>query len=609
MSRKVGLPRILVIDDQFGRETANKNQDRLNFCRSHRLIEVTGKSGDASSELSIRDPIAEAVFFRGQLPVRASVGDFVYNDLDGILSLLAPEPGVDNSYRIPWALVLLDLCFYTGSVTAESEALRGPGMPEGVAGDEQPQTLFGLEILVELTERFPETPIAILSSVPQWQVKDEYIHRGAVGFLPKGGIGGPELLEDYLFDHALVPDFEGEVVGHSKALLRCLRVARRSTIHDRPVLIRGERGTGKELLANYIHRQRSRSGTVPFVRLNCGQFSDPNMAFSALFGHKKGAFTGADSNRMGAVQSASAGLLFLDEIGNLPLPVQAGLHRLLQEGEYSPLGAEETATRDFSAKLLAATNTDLEGLTLKDPPQFFPDLLDRLKLGDVVYLPSLRDRLEDLPDLTLEFVRQAERELPGAFQGREIAPEVFDLLTSYDWPGNIRELGACIRRAVSAYKHIEILTARCIEPLAGGVSRPRGASTPGSLQAGEAQELQSLRRNCPDFVYDALNPRELTARLPEIQNRHQQEMADYLSAVLQATSRPSPDHPEGEILLHPAAKLMTGDRSISASEAADLFKRLLRPLEKAADATLFTPWLQNALARAVKIRPSRPPEE
>ncbi|MBI4472212.1 MAG: sigma-54-dependent Fis family transcriptional regulator [Acidobacteria bacterium] len=594
------LPRVLVIDDQYGRECAGPNEDRLNFCRTYRLVDVTSQDSRKSRVARVPDPIAEAVFCRGQLPVTATVGDVVLNDMAGILDIVfhGHEFRAGNP---TWALVLLDLCFYTGEVTDQSENLRGVGMPLGRPEDEEAATCFGLRVLTELTQHFPDLPIAILSSIPRWQVSEEYIRRGAVGFLPKSEIRGPDLISDYLLHHALLPDFRGEILGCSKVLLQMLRAARRSAQHDRPVLMRGERGTGKELLARYIHHYRSRSGQVPFVPVNCGQLADPNMAFSALFGHRKGAYTGADSDRLGAVQNAAGGILFLDEIGNLSVQVQAGLHRLLQEGEFAPLGSEEKPIRNVRVKLLAATNSDIEGLTLKDPPQFYPDLLDRMKLGDVIHLPPLRERLEDLPLLIAGFVRQAEQEIEGAHIGREIDDGVYDLLSSYDWPGNIRELESCIKRAVNTYKHMERLVPRSIEiPSSKNTFvRPRSASP----SRHDVTDVESTSAQV--HSYDPRQPQALAGRLEDIQLRHAREIAAYLDAVLQATSRPTIDHPEGQLLLHPAAKLMTGSRSMSASEAADLFKRLLRPLEKFNNGTLLTPRLREAIARAIQMRPSR----
>jgi hypothetical protein len=247
-------------------------------------------------------------------------------------------------------------------------------------------------------------------------------------------------------------------------------------------------------------------------------------------------------------------------------------------------------------------------LTLKDPPQFFPDLLDRLKLGDVVLLPPLRDRLEDLPELVGGFVAQAEDEVTGAYHGRAVDRSVYELLASYDWPGNIRELGACIKSAVNTYKHMERLVPRCIElPGAPTSSARHHLRTPHAQTKEPGSPSESGAANHPAF--SPLRPQELAGRLSEIQSRHAEEMAAYVDAILQATSRPSLDCLEGEILLHPAAKLMTGDRSLSASEGADLFKRLLRPLERIGEGKYLTPRLHLALLRAIQIRPSRQKDE
>ncbi len=586
------LPRLLVIDDLFGRSVpASGNEERADLCRRFRLVDVTGDQPVSMPKTTFREVLAEAVFHRGQIPAAAGRGHAVENDLPSILSIVRAGSGWEAERR-PWSLILLDLCFYTGNVTDESERQRGRGMPSGRPADEE--RYFGLEVLSTLTETFPDLPVAILSSMPRADVAREYIRRGAVGFLERGGADPETLLQDYVRQHGLIPDREAQVLGMSRVLLLSLRAARRAAGHARPVLIRGEKGTGKELFAKYVHRHRSGQ----LVAVNCGQFRDAGLAFSTLFGHRKGAFTGADRDREGAVVKARNGTLFLDEIASLGLEVQGGLHRLLQEGEVAPLGGEESPTRDVNVKLLAASNADLEGLGLRDPVQFMPDLLDRLKLGDSLFLPPLRERFEDLPWLVDRFVRQAEEESgQGTWKGRTVDISVFDHLRTYDWPGNVRELEGCIKRAVSTFKHMEALLPACIElpalaraPLRREtvleVSRPPFSESP--TISDPIAALTTIR-------FDDLSAAELSGRMAPILR----VLGNYVEAVLRITAKPSAERPDGDLRLHPAAKWMTGDKKLTATAAADLIKRLLRPLEREG---LLTPVLREALDRAFEIR-------
>jgi formate hydrogenlyase transcriptional activator len=232
--------------------------------------------------------------------------------------------------------------------------------------------------------------------------------------------------------------FEG-MVGSSGALRGVLDQIRIVAPTDSTVLIEGETGTGKELVAHAVHTLSSRRGR-PFVKLNCAAIP-LGLLESELFGHEKGAFTGAVSQKIGRFEAANGGTLFLDEIGDIPLELQAKLLRVLQEQEFERLGS--TQTHRVNVRVVAATNQDLARLVAEK--QFRMDLYYRLNVFPVA-VPALRHRLEDIPMLVAHFAhRYAER---MAKQIETIPSESMEALVRHPWPGNIRELQNFIERTV-----------------------------------------------------------------------------------------------------------------------------------------------------------------
>jgi formate hydrogenlyase transcriptional activator len=253
--------------------------------------------------------------------------------------------------------------------------------------------------------------------------------RFSVGAVQRFEIGDQELHER---------KFE-QVIGNSPALESVLEQVERVAPTDSTVLIQGETGTGKELIAHAIHNLSTRCGR-PFVRLNCAAIP-LDLLESELFGHEKGAFTGAITQKVGRFELADKGTLFLDEVGDIPPVLQPKLLRVLQEQEFERLGSARTHKVDV--RLVAATNRNL--MEMANRGEFRSDLYYRLNVFPVL-LPPLRQRRDDIPALVAHFVEIYGRRMSRQIE--HIPPTTMSALTSYEWPGNIRELQNLIERAV-----------------------------------------------------------------------------------------------------------------------------------------------------------------
>ena len=232
--------------------------------------------------------------------------------------------------------------------------------------------------------------------------------------------------------------FEG-IIGRSSGLRRVLQMVETVAWGDSTVLLLGETGTGKELIARAIHSHSPRRDR-PFVKLNCAAIPT-GLLESELFGHERGSFTGAIAQKIGRLELAHQGSLFLDEIGDIPLELQPKLLRALQEREFERLGS--TRTQKVDVRIVAATHRDLEGMILEK--QFRSDLYYRVNVFPI-HVPPLRERPDDIPLLVQHFVEQAARRMQKTIDS--IPSETLEALIRYRWPGNIRELENVIERAV-----------------------------------------------------------------------------------------------------------------------------------------------------------------
>ena len=255
----------------------------------------------------------------------------------------------------------------------------------------------------------------------------------------------------------------GEIVGHGEALTQVLRQVERVAPANTTVLILGETGTGKELIAHAVHNLSPRSGHT-LVKVNCASLS-AHLIESELFGHEKGAFTGAVSQRRGRFELADGGTIFLDEVGELPLDLQAKLLRVLEVGEFERVGGSRTLSVDV--RVIAATNRKLEEAMRQG--KFRSDLYYRLSVYPVT-LPPLRERREDIPLLVGHFVKQFATKMGKQIE--TIPHQAMAALQSYDWPGNIRELRNVIERAVIITRGPALLLSNDMRP------RPKGEGAP-----------------------------------------------------------------------------------------------------------------------------------
>ena len=348
----------------------------------------------------------------------------------------------------------------------------------------------GLELLPEIVARRPEAAVSMITAYATVETAVAAMKAGAADYLPKPFTPAQierlvtvirerrrlkhriRDLEERLATGVPAPELETSVPAMRTALETLVRAA----AHDVPILLRGENGTGKSLLARMVHGKSARAAD-PFVTVNCPTLSEELLA-SELFGHVRGAFTGAVRDQAGKVEAAEGGTLFLDEIGELSAALQVKLLRFLQDREYERVG--ETRTRRADVRVLVATNRDLDADVAAG--RFREDLLYRVNTVEV-RVPPLRDRRDDIPRLAQRFV-----EFHARATGQPllcIPPDVEARLASYAWPGNVRELKNAIERASIFATEGRISLEGLPERIAGGP--PAGPWIGGSFTIDEVE--------------------------------------------------------------------------------------------------------------------------
>jgi len=323
--------------------------------------------------------------------------------------------------------------------------------PDLILTDLKLPTQSGVELLRQAKALFPRTEVAIMTGHGSIESAVDAMKLGAYDYIEKPfRVEKMRLLlqrmaekvrlvteNEFLRERVNTEDNLDGIVGTSSNIQDVLRMVSRLKDTRTPVLIAGESGTGKELVARAIHFRGAMAQT-PFVAVDCGALV-PTLMESELFGYEKGAFTGAIKSKTGLFQAANGGTIFLDEIGELPLEMQAKLLRALQEREVRPVGSNAPITIDV--RVIAATNRDLEAAYREGT--FRKDLYFRLNVV-TVHLPSLRERRSDIPMLVHHFLN---RYALGA--NLQVTPAAMKSLLQYEWPGNVRELENCVARAVT----------------------------------------------------------------------------------------------------------------------------------------------------------------
>jgi len=328
--------------------------------------------------------------------------------------------------------------------------------------------MTGLELLAEAKRLRPEMPVVLMTAFATVSNAVEAMKLGAYDYIQKPfNADEIKLLVDRTLEHSRLRlenqayrsmteiGSQRPLIGQSAAMDQVRQKIEQVSRSNATVLIRGESGTGKELVARAIHLASGRRER-PMLAVNCAALSE-NLLESELFGHEKGAFTGADRLRRGRFELADGGTLLLDEISEIAASLQAKLLRVLQENCFERVGS--SLTQQVDVRVIATTNRNLDRCV--EEGDFRRDLFYRLNVVPIE-IPPLRNRLEDIPELCRNFIHQASKREKTAF--RHIEPEAMSLLQHYDWPGNVRELQNIIERAVVLENEPGLIRAQTIEP-------------------------------------------------------------------------------------------------------------------------------------------------
>jgi nitrogen regulation protein NR(I) len=375
----------------------------------------------------------------------------------------------------------------------------------------------GLELLARVRQRDSNAVVILMSAFGTTQSVIESMKLGAFDYLRKESLpfnlkpvvdaaltAQAEMRSATAFKPQLtVEQYQDSLVGQSQPMQQVFKMVGRVSHSDAPVMITGESGSGKELVARAIHHYSSRS-TQPFIAINCAAIPE-NLLESELFGHEKGAFTGAASQRIGRFEQSNGGTLFLDEIGDMPLGVQGKILRVLQEGEFSRVGGNATVKTDV--RIIAATNKTLEQEVAKK--HFREDLFYRLNVVRI-HLPPLRQRKEDVNLLAEYFLKKiaTQKHLPQL----KLSEEAVKMMEEYPWPGNVRELENTIQRAC-VLATSDVLLPKDI-PLGIAAQPPDGDMDISPVTAGNNSPVKPTLETAVEILLDAASTDRTLQLLP-----------------------------------------------------------------------------------------------
>lgn len=577
------VPKILIIDDQFG----SSLRDRRNLCILFGLKDITG---DDISPEQVKEPIAETFFCSGQAKSNGRVENNLKIAQDALIKGW-PSPA---GWR--WSLVLLDLRFVSG-------ALKESGEPRGQEGDDT----FGLSILEEIHRSFPDIPVIVMSSLVRKEVIEDCRKKGACDFIQRIGYGTEdkpprETLLQKITEHGLIEDnrvLENEklrIVGRSTSIMKSLRDARRAATGAGNILLIGETGTGKELLARYIHDFSPRNGGPYKVFHPFG--TAETLQEDELFGHEKGAFTGALSVRQGIFESTSGGTLFIDELGDMPEALQNKLLRPIESRQISRQGGTKEIPLD--TQIVLATNKDLDEYARTG--KFKIDLLNRVK-AYTINLPPLRERKEDIQLITEHLLESLSKE-NNARWPRKVLSETLTLLIDYDWPDNVRGLRNVLERAIKNNKDSELLVPSDIKLEQYRKSVPSTAQRVLPEIANADLSIDRLTKLMEDFQFPK-DYAKLHGRLPDVQKAIAKLLANYLLSATEVSKKKRAGNIDGELNIAGAVSCMMGVQ-LKTPKAADIIKKLFKTDKVTLTAILENNSSLKELYREVlRLRPSK----
>jgi len=354
----------------------------------------------------------------------------------------------DDDQSIRWVVekALKKADFVTRSFSCAADLLSAlqDDLPDALITDIRMPGMDGLELLDKVQLSHPNLPVIVMTAHSDLESAVSSFHGGAFEYMPKpfdikevidlahrACIHSRQQQTEAASDTPAAEENTPEIIGEAPAMQEVFRAIGRLARSNITVLINGESGTGKELVAKALHRHSPRAGN-PFIALNMAAIPKDLME-SELFGHEKGAFTGAQSRRVGRFEQANGGTLFLDEIGDMPAELQTRLLRVLADGEFYPVGSHASVKADV--RIIAATHQDLKALV--EQGRFREDLFHRLNVIRI-HIPSLRERKQDIPLLMHHFLNLAATELNTEI--KVLKPDAEAFLSTLDWPGNVRQL-------------------------------------------------------------------------------------------------------------------------------------------------------------------------